>query len=99
VVAVYPVAVQRLDGLVRFRIAGHFDEAESLRPSGKSILDHFDAFHISKLGKQAFQGIFRCIERQVPNIDIHATNLSPGISLRRFRKKKQAVTVVTGGND
>jgi hypothetical protein len=58
VIAVYTVSVQRLDSLIRFGVAGHFNESETLWSAGKPVLDHFNTFYIPELGKQGLQSIF-----------------------------------------
>jgi hypothetical protein len=59
VIAVYAVSVQGLDSLVRFGVAWHFNESETLWSAGKPVLDHFNTFYISELGKQGLESIFR----------------------------------------
>ncbi len=63
VIAVYAVSVQRLDRLISFGVAGHFNESESLWSAGKFVFDNFNAFDISELGKQGLQSIFRGVRR------------------------------------
>src|SRR5438105_4434259 len=39
------LAVERLDGRLGFRVAAHFDEAESFGPAGVTIHDHLGRLH------------------------------------------------------
>jgi hypothetical protein len=63
--------VQRLDGVVRFRIVGHLDEAEALRLAGELVLDHIRTHDLAELGEHVAQLIVRHRVLQVAYVYTH----------------------------
>jgi hypothetical protein len=56
--AIDAVPVQRFDCLIRFAIARHLDETESLWFAGKPVFYYFNVLNIPKSGKYRLQTIF-----------------------------------------
>jgi hypothetical protein len=71
VAPVNQLAVQGFDGLIRFRIAGHINETESLGPVGMAIHNDFGLLHFTELCEQGPQVIPGGGKGEVSNIDVH----------------------------
>jgi hypothetical protein len=53
--AVVLLQIQAFDGSLRFAVATHLDEAETLAATGVSIRDDFRALHGTELGEQLLE--------------------------------------------
>jgi hypothetical protein len=71
VAPVNQLAVQGFNGLIRFRIAGHINETESLGSVGMAIHNDFGFLYFTELGEQGPQVIPGCGKGEVSNIDVH----------------------------
>src|SRR5215475_10952623 len=71
VAAAKVLPVHGVDSAVGFFVIGNFDEGEAARLSGKPIANEIDCRGINAcLGKIIVQGIFRCGERKIANIEL-----------------------------
>jgi len=96
VAAIDAVAVQCFDGLVRLRVAGHFDKSETLPSSGESVLDDFGVFDLSKFYKQRLQLVYRHAVRQISNVDVHAKIPFALYCIADHSRGKQKVPAIDG---
>src|SRR5262249_55095343 len=69
-------SVHGCDSLVR--PVSHFDECEPARAAGFAIHHHLRARHLAVLAKDFTQLVFRCLERQVPDVQFLAHILPAG---------------------
>ncbi len=81
-------SIQCFDGLIGFRIAGHFHKTESFGLARTAVHNHFCHFHFSEFGKHGLQIIPGDGKRKIANIDVHDRVLSANACLRPQWTKK-----------
>src|SRR5262249_30801810 len=63
-------AIELLDGISGFLIAGHLDKTEAFASSGVTIRDDLRGLNVARLSKDFLKRFVCCVERKITNVKL-----------------------------